>query len=99
MVAFIRKYAEVWKEKYKANPEGLKDKALIGKVGHWIESVSEQRACDLVQVYLQVDYKPINESCHDLWQFFRHLHRIGIAMDTGQDTAAVNWADVFSRSA
>jgi hypothetical protein len=96
MVLFIRAYAEAWKAKYNSNPEGLKDKALIGKVGHWIEGVSEQRALDLIQVYLQVDYRQINESCHDLWQFFRHLNRIGIALDSGQDTAGINWAKVFA---
>lgn len=98
MVSFIRTYAEVWKTKYKSSPEGLKDKTLIGKIGHWIEGVSEQRALDLVQVYLQVDYRPINESCHDLWQFFRHLNRIGIAMDTGQDAAGIDWNFVFGKS-
>ena len=99
MVAFIRAYAEAWKAKYNSNPEGLKDKALIGKIGHWIEGVSEQRALDLVQVYLQVEYRPINESCHDLWQFFRHLNRIGIAMDTGQDTAGINWGSFLNGGA
>jgi hypothetical protein len=98
MVAFIRAYAEAWKAKYNSNPEGLKDKALIGKVGHWIEAVAEERAINLVQVYLQIDYRPINDACHDLWQFFRHLNRIGIALDTGQDTAGINWGDFLKGS-
>lgn len=97
MAAFFTAYAEAYREKYKSPPEGMRDKALVGKVGHWIESVSESRAVQLVQVYLQIDHRMINDSCHDLWHFFRHLNRIGNALTTGVDPGGIDWEYVFGR--
>lgn len=98
MRAFIATYSEGYRKKYGGPPEGIRDKAIVGKLGHWIESVSEQRACELAEIYLQVDYRPINESCHDLWQFFRHLNRIGLALQTGQEPGGIDWSKVFGGS-
>jgi hypothetical protein len=95
MRAFIATYSSAYHERYGAPPEGIRDKALVGKIGHWIESVSEQRAVELAQVYLQIDYRPINESCHDLWKFFFHLNRIGNALNTGSDPSGIDWKKVF----
>lgn len=95
MRAFVAAYADGYKTKYGGSPEGLKSKAVIGKVGDWIEHVSEERACQLVQVYLQIDFRPINESYHDLWNFFRHLNRIGVALDTGKESEAPDWSKIF----
>lgn len=95
MQSFLAEYASGWKTKYGGNPESLRDKGLVGKLGHWIETVSEDRALSLIQVYLQIDYRPFNESYHDLWQFFRHLNRIGVALDTGKTTGQVDWSYVF----
>lgn len=96
MRGFLGAYAEGYKAKYGGPPEGIRDKAIIGKVGHWIESVSEERAISLIQVYLQIDYRPITESQHDLWQFFRNLNRIGNALSTGEDPSGINWNQVFA---
>jgi hypothetical protein len=97
MRTFIAAYAEGYQAKYGGPPEGIRgNKALIGKIGHWIESVSEDRAISLVQVFLQIDHRPIAESQHDLWQFFRHLNRIGNALATGQDGNSINWNKVFA---
>lgn len=95
MRAFFASYAECYKTRYGGPPEGIKDKALIGRVGHWIESVSGSRANQLVQVYLQIDYRPFTESCHDLWQFFRHLNRIGNSLTTGEVSGSTNWSKIF----
>lgn len=98
MRTFLGAYANAYRTKYGGAPEGIRQKALIGKVGHWIEHVSEARALSLIQVYLQVDHRPINESYHDLWNFFRHLNRIGVALDTGKDANQIDWGKVFGRA-
>ena len=95
MHSFIQTYARLYKEKYGGPPEGIRDKAVIGKVGHWVENVSEEHAKNLVEVYMQVDHRPINESMHDLWQFFRNLNRIGIALASGTAPGEINWSEVF----
>lgn len=99
MRSFLETYARVYRAKYHGPPEGIRDKAVIGKLGHWIEGVSEARALALIEIYLQVDHKPINDCFHDLWGFFRHLNRIGVALETGSDSAPIDWAKVFGRSA
>lgn len=99
MRAFVAAYSEAYKTKYDHTPEGIKQKALIGKIGHWIEHVSEVRAVSLVQVYLQISYRPFDENYHDLWQFFRHLNRIGIALDSGKNSGSTDWSKVFAGSA
>jgi len=95
MRAFIAAYSSAYREKYGGPPESLRQKPIIGKIGDWIEHVSEERAIQLVQIYLQISYRPIDESCHDLWQFFRQLNRIGNALATGQNPESIDWRKVF----
>lgn len=95
MRAFIAAYADGYRKKYGGPPEGIRDKAIIGKVGHWIESLSQERAIQLVEVYLQIDHRWIDESQHDLWQFFRNLNRIGNALNSGRNPSDIDWATVF----
>lgn len=97
MRGFFAAYAEGFKAKYGGSPEGLRDPALVGKVGSWIEGVSQARAVSLVQVFTQIDHRQIEDSCHNLWLFFRHLNRIGIALDSGQDPSGMDWSQVFGR--
>ena len=95
IVAFIRAYAEGFREKYKSAPEGIRDKAVIGKIGHWVEMLSEERAVQLVQVYLQVTDKWVVARYHDLWTFFKIRNQLGVALDTGLDPGGINFGSVF----
>lgn len=95
MRAFFDAYAQSYRAKYGGPPEGIRDKAVVGRIGNWIEHVAEDRARELAQVYLQIDYRPINEAQHDLWGFIRHLNRIGNALNTGQPVSGIDWAKVF----
>jgi hypothetical protein len=96
MRTFFAAYSDAYKQKYNNTPEGIRSKALVGQIGHWIEHVAEVRAIDLVQVYLQISYRPFDENCHDLWQFLRHLNRIGNALNTGVDSNMTDWTKVFA---
>lgn len=96
MQGFIKVYADEYKKKYKAAPEGLRDKALIGKLGHWIETVSQDRACKMVQVFLQMQNKQFERSCHSPWDFFRNLNAIGIAVDVGSESDGRDWDKIYS---
>lgn len=96
MKAFIAAYADGYREKYGASPEGVRDKGVIGKLGHWIEMVSEEHALRLVGAYLKIDHRRITESQHDLWQFFYHLNRIGNALaNHGANPDGIDWSKVF----
>lgn len=96
MGQFYAAYARAYKTRYGSEPEHLRaDKALIGKVGYWLEGVSIERATNLVEVFFQIDHRPIVESYHNLWEFFKHLNRISHALSTGQNPDSVNWGKVF----
>lgn len=96
MGQFYAAYARAYKTRYGSEPEHLRaDKALIGKVGYWLEGIGIERATNLVEVFFQIDHRPIVESYHNLWEFFRHLNRISHALSTGQNPDSVNWGKVF----
>lgn len=95
MQSFLVAYGEAYKAKYGSPPEGVRDPAIIGKIGHRIKNTSAEHAILLIQIYLQINYKAINESQHDLWQFFRNLNRIGNAFHTGKDVDSIDWSKVF----
>lgn len=96
MGQFYAAYARAYKARYGSEPEHLRaDKALIGKVGYWLEGVSIERATNLVEVFLQIEHRPFVENFHNLWEFFRHLNRISHALSTGENPGAVNWGKVF----
>jgi hypothetical protein len=99
MHAFLATYAACYRARYGGPPEGIRDPAMVNKVGTWIGGLSTERAKNLIEVYLQIDHRPIAESQHDLWQFFRNLNRIGNALSTGQDPAGINWDKVFGGAA
>lgn len=95
MAAFIAAYCDAYKKRYGSNPEGTRDPALVGKIGGWIQTVSGDRASQLVQVFLQIEHKHILDNCHSLWDFFRHLNRIGNALTTGVEPMGIDWAKIF----
>lgn len=96
MRSFIAAYAEAYRAKYGGPPECLKDKALMGKLGNWIEYMAEDRAVGMVQVFMQIDHRQITNEEHSLWLFFRHLNRIGNALNTGKDAGSIDWGQVFA---
>lgn len=99
MKKFIGAYVSAYKQKYQGTyPGGIQDKALVGKIGYWIEGMSEQRAVNLIEAYVQMSYKPFDENYHDVWQFFRHQNRVCYALDSGQDAGSTNWGEVFGRT-
>lgn len=96
MRAFIQAYADEYAVRYPgAKPEAIRNSQVIGKLALWIEHYSEERAVQLVRAYMKVDYRPIRESCHDMWLFFRHINRIAMAVDTQGDQ--VDWSQVFGK--
>jgi hypothetical protein len=100
MRSFYAAYAEAYRQRYGGTPEGARDPQILGKIGSWIQHVSEDRACQLVRAYLGIEsHRGITDSQHGLWEFFRHLNRIGNALQAGADPGGIDWAKVFSGGA
>ncbi len=85
---FIANYIQAYRQRYgeKSRP------ALVGKVQGQIKrflgEVAIERACDLIQVYLQMDDPWFKTKCHDFGTFLENLNKIGLALDTGQSPDA-----------
>jgi hypothetical protein len=95
MRSFFASYAKRYAERYGGPPEGLREPQIVNKVGLWIEHVSLERAIELIEAYLKIEHRPISDSQHDLWQFFRNLNRIGNVLHTGADSNGIDWSKVF----
>jgi hypothetical protein len=97
MRAFFAMYAERYKAKYGGNPEGIRDPVMVGRIGNWIAGVSRDRAVNLAEAYLQIEYKFFEDRYHDLDSFLRNLNRIGSCLDTGKVDGQIDWRSVFER--
>lgn len=83
---FIGSYANAYKERYgpKTRPD-LRGK-VQGQIKSLLKDVPVQRACELVQVYLQMDGERdwFKTKGHDFTTFLENLNPIGVALDTGR---------------
>lgn len=96
MAAFFIAYANGFKTRYGSTPEGIRgDPKLLGKLGAWVETLSEDRIHALVETYFRVEAKWIVERTHGPWEFFRILNQLGVALDSGQDPSSIKFGEVF----
>lgn len=82
---FIAAYVRAWAAKFPGRPEDLNDGKIIGQIRAWISSYPLERACELIQVYLQMDCKWFSTKGYDFMTFRNNLNKIGQALDSGVD--------------
>ncbi len=93
---FIGTYVRAFQNRYgnKTRPD-LGGKTQ-GQIKSFLKDVPIDRACNLIEVYLQLDTKWFMTKHHDFGTFMNNLNPIGVALDTGasQDPSKINWADI-----
>ena len=82
----IGEYAKAYKLRYNASP--VIDGPTQGSVKRILKSVSEQKAIDLVQAYLQMNEPWFVTKAHDFITFEKNLTKIGLALQKGVDLGA-----------
>jgi len=82
----IGEYAKAYKARYNASP--VIDGPTQGSVKRILKSVSEQKAIDLVQAYLQMNEPWFVTKAHDFITFEKNLTKIGLALQKGVDLGA-----------
>lgn len=82
----IGEYAKAYKLRYNANP--VIDGPTQGAVKRILKSVSEQKAIDLVQAYLQMNEPWFVTKAHDFITFEKNLTKISLALQKGVDLGA-----------
>jgi hypothetical protein len=86
---FIGTYVRAYGRRYgeKARPECLQDNKIIGQIRNFLTNRSLARACDLIQVYLQMDDPWFVKHGHDFITFTQKINQIGLALHNGRDPA------------
>lgn len=82
MGLFIATYATAWKARWKSRPD-LRGK-VQGQIKTFLADCPIDRACELIQVYCQMEEPFFVTKCHDFGTFLENIGKVNIALDTGQ---------------
>jgi hypothetical protein len=94
---FVAAYVKAYQTRFPGSrPEDLNDGKVRGQILNWIAGYPLERACDLIQVYFQMDTKWFGTKGYDFLTFRHNLNKIGQALDTGQDPDGngIDWSKV-----
>jgi len=80
-------------------PEDLNDGKTRGQILLWIKDYPLDRACQLIQAYMQIDIAWFATKGYDFLTFRNNLQKIAQALDSGQNPSNVDWNKVFGRTA
>lgn len=78
----VATYVDAFRQRYKTSP--AIDGACRGEVKRLLDGVGAERACLLVQAYLQLDDPKYLAKCHDLTSLRMDLQRVSVALDQGR---------------
>lgn len=94
---FVGAYVKAYQTRYPGTrPEDLNDGKTRGQILAWIKEYPLERACELIQVYFQMDTKWFGAKGYDFITFRSNLNKIGQALDSGRDPDgnAVDWSKI-----
>ena len=82
---FIARYVKAYQSRYgpKARPS-LQGKTQ-GQIKRFLSETPFDRACNLIEVYCQMDDPWFKKKCHDFSTFVENLNKVSLALDTGRD--------------
>lgn len=84
---FVAAYVKSFQTRFPTSrPEDLQDGKVRGQILNWIASYGNvERACQLIQVYFQMETKWFGTKGYDFMTFRNNLNKIGQALDSGTD--------------
>jgi hypothetical protein len=94
---FIGTYVKAFQKRYGENTRPSVTRKVAGQVKNMLLDITLDRACALIQVYLQMDDKWFVTKCHDFGSFLENLSKIGLALDTGRSLdqkETIDWAEL-----
>lgn len=97
---FIGSYVLAYRKRYgeKARPD-LGGK-VQGGIKRLLSGMPLQRACEMIQVFLQMDDQWFLTKAHDFGTFEQNLTKVGLALDTGKSGGMADWErDVLAEEA
>jgi hypothetical protein len=97
---FIATYVKAWQQRFGEKTRPALHGRTQGQIKALLKSVPLERACELIQVYFQMDEPWFKTKGYDFGSFIENLDKVGLALDTGQSQpGGINWAKVFGDEA
>jgi hypothetical protein len=97
---FVGAYVKAYQSRFPdCRPEDLNDGKVRGQILNWIKEYPLDRACQLIQVYFQMDSKWFGTKGYDFLTFRNNLNKIGQALDSGSDPDGnqINWERLWAK--
>jgi hypothetical protein len=93
---FIAVYVKAYQKRWGSNVRPQFDGKTLGQIREYLKSVPIERACNLIEVFCQMDQKWFNTKMHDFSTFVNNQNPIAYALDSGTDTGnSVNLSHPF----
>lgn len=81
---FIASYVKAYQKTYGKKSRPQITGKLAGQIKNLLKTVPMDRACELIQVYCQMNDPWFKTKCHDFGTFLENLNKVSLALDTGQ---------------
>jgi len=93
---FIANYVNAYQVRYGIEARPPLSGKVRGQIKRYLSEVPLERACDLIQVYCQMQDRWFETKAHDFGSFLENQAKIALALDTGrqpsdQSSKAVDW--------
>ena len=92
---FMGEYVKAFQKRYGDKTRPALTGKVVGEVKRFLQFTNIDRACDMINVYFQMDDKWFETKNHDFTTFASNLDKVGVALDTGLRTGGVDWKKVF----
>lgn len=91
---FVAAYVSAYEGKFGHRPEDLSDPKVRGQITAWAKDHPDvDRACELVQVFFQLDRKWFQVKGYDFLTFRNNLNAIGQALAQGSDSLSGGYSE------
>lgn len=93
---FVGTYVKAYQARYSAKTRPDLRGKITGQIKNFLRDQPIERACNLIQVYCQMDDPWFIKKHHDFGTFLENLNKVSYALDTGQDANSIDWGKVFN---
>jgi len=87
---FIASYVTAYQQRYGTECRPVIDGKTIGQMNQLLASVPVDQACNLIQVYCQMEDDWFLKKAHDFTTFTNNLNKVSNALNTGNDPNDLN---------
>jgi hypothetical protein len=87
---FVGTYVKAYQNAYPPKDGGKPPRPDLsgkvqGQIKRYLQDVPIGRACELIQVYCQMEDSWFKTKCHDFGTFLENQNKVSLALDTGED--------------